>query len=246
VLQANGKPVTSATVTAIGPAGRQAGRAGTSDGGWFLVPLPSRGSYTVIAIAPGLQPQASAVLVGDQPADRDLRLPGTGSLSGTVREAPGGVPLAGAALSLADESGLVVGSQQANAAGRYRFGGLAGGSYTLAVSAPSCHPAALPVTVADGRSVSLDAELCRGSKLAGAARTTAGGALPDARVSLLDATGNLAGAVTTGPDGEFSFDNLAPGEYTLIASGYPPVARKLTISSGRAHAQDIQLGHPRG
>ncbi|HZC41920.1 MAG TPA: carboxypeptidase-like regulatory domain-containing protein, partial [Streptosporangiaceae bacterium] len=246
VLRADGTPVSGGTVTVVDPSGRQAGRAVAGQGGSFRVALPGRGTYTVIAIAPGQQPQAAAVLVGDQGADRDLLLPGTSRLSGNIREARAGTPLAGAAVSLAGQAGEVIASQQADAAGRYEFGGLAAGSYTLAVSALSCHPVALPVSVPDGRSVSLDAELPRGSQLAGTARTAEGEPVPHARVTLLDPAGNVTGASTTGRDGQFAFENLPAGDYTVIASGYPPVAHSLRISPGQDHSGDIELGHPRG
>jgi hypothetical protein len=66
----------------------------------------------------------------------------------------------------------------------------------------------------------------------------------DARVTLLDSDGNVAAVATTGPDGSYSFENLAEGDYTVIASGYPPAASRLQISSGQPHSHDVQLGHP--
>lgn len=48
----------------------------------------------------------------------------------------------------------------------------------------------------------------------------------------------------TGPDGAYSFENLPEGEYTVIASGYPPVASRLTVAAGQRHTHDVQLGYP--
>ena len=41
---------------------------------------------------------------------------------------------------------------------------------------------------------------------------------------LLDSDGNVAGLAQTGADGGYSFENLPEGDYTVVASGYPPAA----------------------
>ena len=42
--------------------------------------------------------------------------------------------------------------------------------------------------------------------------------LPDAEIRLLDSTGNTAQVLTTGSSGEYLFDKLMPGTYTIAAS----------------------------
>jgi hypothetical protein len=116
--------------------------------------------------------------------------------------------------------------------------------YTLALSAPYYQPTALQVVVADDEETTQDAELRSGARVEGIARTAAGTTVPDARVTLLDTEGNVAAVATTGPDGSYSLENLVEGEYTVIASGYPPAASRLRISSGEPHSHDVQLGHP--
>ncbi len=53
---------------------------------------------------------------------------------------------------------------------------------------------------------------------------SARGPLADARVTLIDAAGNVVATATTGEDGAYAFTDLDAGEYTVIATGYPPVA----------------------
>jgi hypothetical protein len=89
-----------------------------------------------------------------------------------------------------------------------------------------------------------DVQLAARSRLAGTARTADGRPVPDARVALLDTEGNVATVTTTGPDGGYSFEDLPPGDYTVVASGYPPVAQTLQIASGGPHTHDPVLGHP--
>ncbi len=171
-----------------------------------------------------------------------------GLLTGTVRAAGtgagDGTALMGATVTLADPRGQVVAAQRTGPDGRYVIEDLAPGRYTLALSAPSCQPTAVPVTVSDGEPTTLDAELRSGARVAGTARTTAGAPVPDARVLLLDADGNVAAVTGTGPDGTYAFQNLPEGDYTVIASGYPPAASRLRVSSGDPHTHDVQLGHP--
>jgi EmrB/QacA subfamily drug resistance transporter len=244
VRQPGGTPLAGATVTLIDPSGRQAGRARTGADGAYQIPAPGAGTYTLIAMANAHQPHALAVHIGGQPVEVDVLLAGASRLAGTVRASGTGGPLAGATVTLADLRGEVVAAARTDEAGRYLIEDLAPGQYTLALSAPSCQPAALPVSVADGQETTQDAELRSGARVEGTARTTTGMPVPDARVTLLDSDGNVAGVATTGPDGSYAFENLAEGDYTVIATGYPPAASRLQISSGQPHSHDVQLGHP--
>ncbi|WP_189343525.1 carboxypeptidase regulatory-like domain-containing protein, partial [Streptomyces thermoviolaceus] len=70
------------------------------------------------------------------------------------------------------------------------------------------------------------------------------GPLADARVTLVDAAGNVVATATTGPDGAYAFTDLDNGEYTVIATGYPPVATALTITGHGIDDHTIELAHP--
>jgi uncharacterized surface anchored protein len=243
VRQPDGTPLPGATVTLIDPSGRQAAHGQSDAGGAYQVCAPAPGPYTLIAMAPSHQPYASAVRVGTGPVEVDVLLPGASRLAGTIRAAGTGGPLAGVTVTLANTRGEVVAARSTDTHGRYLITDLAPGRYALALSAPAYQPAALPVTVADGDTTTQDAELRNGARVRGTARTTAGDAIPDARVMLLDSEGNVAGLARTGADGGYSFENLPEGDYTVVASGYPPAASRLRVSSGEAQAHDVQLGH---
>jgi EmrB/QacA subfamily drug resistance transporter len=244
VRQPDGVALAGATVTLIDPAGGQAARARTGDDGWYQLAAPSAGAYTLIAMASAHQPHASAVNAGEQAIDLDVLLPGASRLTGTVRAAGTGTPLAGAVVSLADLRGEVVAARSTDEEGRYLVTDLAPGRYALALSAPGHQPTAMPVTVADGDATTQDAELRPGTKVHGRARTSAGTPVADARVMLLDGDGNVAGLASTEVDGGYSFENVPDGDYTVVASGYPPAASRLRVSSGEPQAHDVQLSHP--
>jgi hypothetical protein len=246
VRRADGAPVRGATVTLIDRSGNQVGRGPSEPDGSFLLRTPGAASYTLVAAAAAHRPQAATVLVGSGPADVGLVLTGTSNLAGTVRAARDGTRVPGATASLADESGEIVAVARTGRTGRFQLADLTAGSYTLAVSAPSCHPAAVPVTIAEGSQTTQDVELAFGGRLEGTTCTPAGRPVPEARVTVLNAAGNVTAAATTGSDGRYVLENLSAGEYTVIASGYPPVATSLRLAPGRSHTHDIRLAHPLG
>jgi hypothetical protein len=244
VRHGEGAPLPGATITLIDPSGHQAGIGRSGPDGRYQVAVPARGPYTLIAMAGAYEPYASSVRVAEQPAEVDMLLAGGPRLSGVVRAAATGQPVPGATITLTSERGEVVGTATTGEDGEYALESLIAGQCTLAVSAPSYQPVALPAVIGDGEPSTLNAELRTGARIGGTARTTAGGLVPDARVTLLDPEGNIAGVATAGPDGTYSFANMPEGEYTVIATGYPPVASKLTIAGGSTHRHDIELRHP--
>ncbi|MFC1443753.1 MFS transporter [Streptacidiphilus sp. N1-10] len=241
VLEPDRTGVPRAVLTLIDMDGRQVARAGSGQDGRWTLAAPRGGNYVLIAAAPGHQPQAVTVTVGNRPVDLDVVLGGTGRLSGAVRSAEG-APVADATVTLTDARGEVAATTHADSDGAYHFRDLVCGRYTLAVSARAYRPAALAVDVAPSGETRQDVAMAGSGTLRGTVRTSAGHAVEDARVTLLDSTGTVVAAATTGSDGQFRFTDLEPGEYTVIASGYPPVATALRIEDGHTE-RDLHLSH---
>ncbi|MEU7026250.1 MFS transporter [Streptomyces sp. NPDC046275] len=242
VQHPDGSCVPRAALTLIDVTGRQIGRGASGEDGRYALSVPGAGAYVLIAAAGGHQPQAVSVTVGDRPVELDVVLGGAGRLAGTVVTADG-TPVGDAAVTLTDVRGEVVASTRSGREGGYVIGELVAGEYTLAASAPAFRPAALPVTVQSSRETRQDIELAGGAVLRGTVRAGAGRPVEDARVTLLDAAGNVVDTLTTGPDGTFRFVDLSSGEYTVIAAGYPPVATVLQVAGGGRTERDLQLGH---
>ncbi|MFF4951160.1 MFS transporter [Streptomyces chattanoogensis] len=238
----DGSIVPRAALTLIDVAGRQIGRGATGDDGRYALSTPGTGSYVLIAAAGGHQPQAVTVTVGERPVELDVVLGGAGRLAGTVTTGDG-TPVRDAMVTLTDVRGEVVATTRSGREGGYVIGDLVAGEYTLASSAPAFRPAALPVTVHASRETRQDIELAGGAVLRGTVRAGGGRPVEDARVTLLDAAGNVVDTATTGPDGLFRFVDLSAGEYTVIAAGYPPVATVLQVAGGGRTERDLQLGH---
>ncbi|WP_159774859.1 MFS transporter [Streptomyces sp. HM190] len=242
VRHQDGTVVPRAALTLIDDVGRQTGRGGSGEDGTYALSTPGPGPYVLIAAAGGHQPQAVGVTVGERPVEIDIVLGGIGRLVGTVRTADGR-PVCDATVTLTNVHGEVVVTTRSGALGDYAVSDLPAGEYTLAAGARARRPCALPVTVRADGETRQDIELAGGAVLKGTVR--AGGCRPveDARVTLLDAAGNVVDTLATGADGTFRFDDLSVGEYTVIATGYPPVATVLRVAGGDRTVRDLHLGY---
>ncbi|WUR86759.1 DHA2 family efflux MFS transporter permease subunit [Streptomyces phaeochromogenes] len=243
-LETGGDAVVGATLTLISLGGRQLGRAVARPGGRYRLDAPSAGSYVLIAAAQGHQPQASTVVVGEEPLSHDVLLSANSGLAGTVVTAGDGAPVQGATVAVTDARGEALAAETTDAAGAFAFGELPQGDVTVIVNAAGFRPAALPVRVFGPRLARLDVALwpgavLRGTVLAGADRRP----LTDARVTLVDKAGNVIGTATTGADGGYAFADLDAGDYSVIAGGYPPVAAPIVVD-GPGRELDLELAHP--
>ncbi|MGA5268391.1 MFS transporter [Streptomyces lydicamycinicus] len=245
VRNAEGSPVPRSAVTLISLSGRQLGRAVAQANGSYALSAPGAGSYVLIAAADGHQPQASTVVIGEAPHAYDILLSGTSGLGGQVRSAATGAPVDGAMVVVTDVRGEVLATGKTGAEGHFAFDELAPGTFTVAVNAPDHRPAALPVEIGGQGTTRIEIELLSGARVQGVVRAGAHRRpLPDARVTLVDAAGNVVATSTTGEDGAYAFTDLDAGDYTVIASGYPPVATGLAVDARGVDGYDIELAHP--
>ncbi|MFB4313679.1 MFS transporter [Actinomadura sp. 21ATH] len=239
----DGAPVPSVALTLIDARGQQLGRGFSGPDGSYAITAPGPGTYVLIAATGEHEPQAATLVVGDRPVDFDLRLAGGGGLAGTVRGA-NGTPIEGAMVVVTDVRGEVVGTGRTGVDGAFLFKDVVAGAYTLAVSAAAHRPIAVQAEVTgNGRTVR-DIDLPAGAHVRGTVRNGAGEPIGDARVTLVDAAGNVVAMVVTGPDGEYAFADLVGGQYTVIASGYPPVATSVSLSGTGRDEHDVKLGYP--
>ncbi|SEE04919.1 drug resistance transporter, EmrB/QacA subfamily [Streptomyces sp. 3213] len=244
VRGAESAPVAQAAVTLISLGGRQLGRSVTQADGSYALDAPSVGSYVLIASADGFQPQASTVVVnGSDPVSYDVLLSGTSGLNGLVRAADSGQPVKDAMVIVTDVRGDLLSTGTTGEQGEFAFAELVPGAVTVAVNADGYRPRALPVEVGGTGVTRVEIDLDSGAQVLGVVRAPHG-PLADARVTLVDAAGNVVGTATTGTDGAYAFTDLSGGEYTVIATGYPPVATALTLNGRGTDGHDIELAHP--
>ncbi|MFF7373884.1 MFS transporter [Streptomyces massasporeus] len=242
VLGADRAAVGGAAVTLISLGGKQLGRSVARGDGSYGVDAPGAGTYVLIASSERYQPQASTIVVAGEPVAYDVLLSGTSGLTGVVRSADGGTPVAEAVVIVTDVRGEVLTTGRTDVLGEFTVTDLLPGPVTLAVNSPKHRPLAQVVEIGAAGTTRVELELRPGAQVRGTVR--GGGApLSDARVTLVDAAGNVVATTETGPDGAYAFSDLDTGAYTVIATGYPPRAASLSVPGVDDH--DIELAHAR-
>ncbi|MFC9471765.1 collagen binding domain-containing protein [Nocardia sp. NPDC056952] len=245
VRRENGQPLPGAVLTLIDQTGRQVARACSAADGGYAISAPEPGGHVLIVSAMGHQPAAVNVSVGQRTQRMDLTLVGSGELSGVVRTAAHGSPLSGATVTLTDMRGEVVGAAVTGGDGTYLCHGVVSGVYTLVAAAEHMRPSATTLTVPDSGVMRHDIELTAMAVLAGSARADGDRAVPDVLVTVLDAAGEVTASARTDENGRYVVTDLAEGQYTVVARGYPPVTGQVTVTGGEA-AYDVRLGYELG
>ena len=239
VNRADGRPVAGAALTLIDQRGHQVSRATGDSAGRYSIAPPGSGSFVLIVSANGHQPAAVNVTADGRDQQVDVTLQGSGELSGVVRA--GGRPLAGATVTLTDLRGEVVGAAVTTENGSYVCQGVVSGTYTLVAVAEHMRPTATALVVPDSGLLSHDIELASMAMLSGTVLAD-GSAVLDAQVTVLDRTGEPLGTTRTDEHGQYVLTDLAEGEYTVVASGYPPVSSRVTVGGGEV-THDVRLGY---
>jgi uncharacterized protein YfaS (alpha-2-macroglobulin family) len=235
--------VSGAVLTLINHSGQQVARTVSEMDGSYQLSAALDGVYVLIASSNGHQPQASTLRAAGEPVSIDVTLNGTARATGVVR-VKGGAGIADATVTLTDLNGEVVGATTTGPDGHYGFNELLGGTYTLVASARGARPGAVAMTVPETGDIVTNVELSGAASLSGVARGGSHSApVPDARVTLVDADGHVVAMTNTTDDGSYSFPEVPEGEYTVIASGYPPVTSHRQVHAGEDGQHDVVLSH---
>jgi hypothetical protein len=89
----------------------------------------------------------------------------------------------------------------------------------------------------------VDVTLVSGMAVRGAVRGPDGHEIPGARVWLQDATGAVVARANCDATGRYAFADVPAGSYRLLAVGYQPTGRDLTVSQGQDVATELTLVH---
>ncbi|MFF3566640.1 MFS transporter [Nocardia jiangxiensis] len=239
VQRSGGQPVPGAALTLIDPRGQQVSRVtGDADGG-YRITAPAPGNYVLITSAHGHRPVAVSVAVGARPHLLTVTLPGSGELTGSVR-GPGGLPVAGATVTLTNAPGEVVGAAVTGADGTYTCA-VTPGAHTVVVVADGMRPAASTVVVPESGVLRQDVDLDATATLAGAVQA-GDRVVPDAQVTVLDETGELVATARTDESGRYLVPDLPVGRYAVVTRGYPSVASSVRVTGERIR-HDLELGY---
>jgi protocatechuate 3,4-dioxygenase beta subunit len=148
-----------------------------------------------------------------------------------------------ATVTLTDVRGEVNGAFITKEDGVYTFQGIGAGHYTLVASGQLYRPVAVMLTVPDSGVLRHDVELTGAVLLAGTARNEDGRIVPDARITVLHADGTVSAVARTDAEGRYVVSDLPEGNYTVVASGYPPATSRVNLTGGTEANHDVRLGY---
>ena len=103
-------------------------------------------------------------------------------------------------------------------------------------------PGAATLTVPGGGILRHDIVLAPRAVLAGSVLAEDNRPVHDAQIAILDATGDLTATVRTDDTGRYLVPDLADGQYTVVARGYPPVTSSITVAGGEA-THHVRVGY---
>ncbi|WP_405729061.1 MFS transporter [Streptomyces sp. NBC_00028] len=234
-----GNPAPHTAITVLDTAGRQLARTTSREDGSYAVDTAERGTLVLVGSAPDHQPRAVTLVLNETPVSHDLViLRSTGGLAGTVCGGDGEA-LSDVPVQATDRRGEVTASTTSGNDGSYRISDLLPGHYTLSASAPGHLPATVPASVR-AEDTPGEVRLFVAATLRGRVHSQDGRTPDNARVTLIDAAGDVVATRTTSADGSYSFTGLSIQQYTLITSGNPPVATPVTLN-GSHDGVDILL-----
>jgi hypothetical protein len=133
-------------------------------------------------------------------------------------------------VTLINARGDVAGTTTTPAEGSFTFVELLPGHYTLTVAATSAPSVTHNLEVPVHGHVVQDVRMAARVRLAGTVRTTNTDApVPEALTTLVTSEGHIVASAVTDNRGRFAFDDVNAGRYTIVASGYPPVAVRVHL-----------------
>jgi MFS family permease len=243
VRTAAGSAVPDGVITVTDANGRQVARAGVDQDGRFSLRGLPPGSYMAVATSPGFRPEVTSIVLNGAGTVHHFALRGDGTVTGTVRAARNGVPLAGAMALATDGSGRVVGSTRTGEDGTFTLAGVPAGRTTVTANLPGHLPGAAAVEVTADVPTVVDVLLQSTIAVVSGRVTGADGApQASATVAVSGADGEALAAATTGPDGTYEISGLEPGHYTVVATMQTAVRVQLPV--GEQSRVDLHLTGP--
>lgn len=214
------------------------------------LPVPVE-PFTVFARHPQtsvLSPSFTGLFTAPQTfATRDIVFTNTGRLTGLVTTSAG-VPVTSGQVQASGGSPFQNVFVNLNASGRYSFGGLSPGNFTLTASA--FHPqgsaltAARAATVITGQSVTADIAMPPTGAVSGVVRDGGGTPTAGVFVRLRTSTFAFSRSMNTAAGGAFQFPDVAAGSYILEAfepSTGVTSSATVVVVAGQTQVSDLAL-----
>lgn len=214
----------------------------TDENGQYVVNGLAPGIYTVVVTAPNFQANAATVQVSsNQTIDGSIALqPDPGQITGTVVDSVGGNPIPGASVSIVNSSGTIITTVLTDPNGGFMAGGLAPDNYTVNVFANDFQNGTVGALVSSGQTTPVSVSL---EPNPGFITGTVSPIVPSTIVQLRDVNNVLIDSVVTNQDGTFSFNNLTPATYTVLASAsnYSTAQAGISVLASQTTTVDLIL-----
>lgn len=187
---------------------------------WANVPTMAGWSPTLdeLATLPIVQVAAGSTTT------TEVVLPRLASIAGTVTSGVDGSAVAGASVSVRNETTGRGGFATTDAAGAFVIEGLAAGSYRLSVTAGGgfvpFEAGALVVVSAGVAVTGVDAVLSRGATISGVVTSSDGSPVTGSPVSIHRADRSIVNVTGVAADGTYTIDALPAGEYRLAFGAF--------------------------
>lgn len=247
VVSIEDQAIAGALLTLVASDGTQSGRTATGEDGSYSFESLSQGDYTLIVAAPGYAPLAEALEIrGGQSTERVFCMLRAGRIAGCIRLAGSRAPVVGARVSVADASGRVIASTRSGKDGRYELRGLHSGDHVITVESEHYRPVTKAVTLPLPAGTEWDIDLAGRGSLAGVVRAPSGTPLAEMIVTVTDAEGRVVASAATDAEGRYAVSELEEGEYTVVATGYPPRALSVPVTADCVAEADVQIGGQHG
>ncbi|TMU87402.1 hypothetical protein FGG79_04555 [Bacillus sp. BHET2] len=175
------------------------------------------GVYTLVFSADNFQTTAISALVeaGETTMANVALEPDPGSIQGTIIDAITQNPIASAEVTVVDGQGFVVTTAITDASGGFTVNGLTPNSYNVTAMANGYQSNTIGAVVLSGNTTPIIIELEQNpGQITGIVTPVVPGTL----VRLYNANGVFNSSVIADANGAFTFDNLAPGNYSVTAS----------------------------
>jgi hypothetical protein len=196
-----------------------------------------------------LEPQPVAAAAPAWTKGRTMAPPGPAAEFWGIVRMPDGGPLPSGMITVITPAGRQVARTGVDTAGRYRAAVPAPGSYTVIATAAGYQPAVAAVTVngpGAGPAVAADITMTPSgaAQVHGVVRDAISGQpLPGVTVVVRNAAGAVVGHGRCDGTGYYRMTGLAPGAYTLTATGYYPAQIMVDLPAGGSHEVILTLGN---
>ncbi|MGP7961537.1 carboxypeptidase regulatory-like domain-containing protein [Sanguibacter sp. A247] len=252
VVDAKGKPVAGASVSAYG----------SNRTGWAFATTDAKGSYTLTGLPAGrysvharkgsleseyMSPRIYTVKTGRTTAAKIVaRKPAVhkGAIVLKVKASKSVWKRGNVCATAVTSKGAYAGEACATSkAKKLRLTNLPKGTYKVTLNGTNT---SVKIVVKKNKTTTKTVSRSTGTTIAGTARTAAGKALKKGYVAVFDANGTWLGNTRTSSKGKFSVPGATSGSYTVIVSGAKAsdgaqVSKKVTVKKGKKAVTKVRL-----